>query len=89
LATMRAYLDSLDADDVEHCSVRVVIDDHWGIAAFASGLLILENTSIPNSEKHLRVDSGDVIRIWQLLVDGGIDAVVGEGWKPGYGVGDE
>lgn len=87
VARMVEHLDSLDPNDDEHPCVSLVHrESGWGIEVFASGLLILENTSIRDSERHLRAAGRDkVLALWQALALGDIQTVMAEPWAPGYG----
>src|SRR4051794_1954422 len=87
IAQMIEHLDSLDPNDQEHPSVCLVHrESGWGIEVFESGLLVLENTSIRNSQKHIRgANREKTLSLWKTLASGDIEAVMSEPWIPGYG----
>jgi len=82
---MRFHLHSLDPEDEEHGSVRLVHrESRWGLEYFGDRL-ILENTTIADSHRHLvGVSPGNAFTLWQTLSRGDIDEVMREPWKPGY-----
>ena len=85
VARMRFHLASLDPDDEEHGSVSLVHrESGWSLEYFGDRL-ILENTSVRGSEKHLvGVDQEKALELWQFLASGNLERVRAEPWKAGY-----
>ena len=84
---LRYHLSSLDSADQEHGSVRLThVATNWGIEVFSEGLLVLENTHLENSEKHVYIDSREKIFVlWKALSCGNLDVVFDSPWMVGYG----
>jgi hypothetical protein len=84
---MRDQLESLDPCDQEHPSVRLVHQETgWGVEVFASGLVVLQNSSIRGSQKHMRgIDRENALALWHALARGDIASVMKEPWLTGYG----
>jgi hypothetical protein len=82
---MRFHLNSLDPEDEEHGSVRLVHrESRWGLEYFGDRL-ILENTTMLDSHRHLiGVSTQKALELWMTLSEGKIDEVMQEPWKPGY-----
>jgi hypothetical protein len=82
---MRFHLNSLDPEDEEHGSVTLVHrESDWGLEYFGDRL-ILQNTSIAGSQRHLvGVSAENALKLWQTLSRGEIEEVMKEPWKPGY-----
>ncbi|MFJ6629992.1 hypothetical protein ACIQMR_01120 [Streptomyces sp. NPDC091376] len=81
--TMRQVLDGLtDADD-EHPDVSLSHESGWSLSAFASGLLLWENTeddSVVPGEMHT-VSREEVLRLFGLLAAGDIAAIEVLPWQ--------
>jgi hypothetical protein len=82
---MRFQLMSLDPDDIEHGSVRLVHEESgWGLEYFG-GRLILNNTSLIDAQQHIVGASLEkALELWVALANGNLERVRAEQWKPGY-----
>lgn len=82
---MRFHLNSLDPEDEEHGSVTLVHrESDWALEYFGDRL-ILQNTTIHGSQRHLTgVSVQRALELWKTLSTGNIDEVMKEPWKPGY-----
>jgi|SoiMethySBSTD1v2_1073268.scaffolds.fasta_scaffold1067435_2 hypothetical protein len=82
---MRFHLRSLDPEDEEHGSVRLVHrESGWGLEYFGDRL-ILQNTTIRGSQRHLiGISAERALELWKTLSERNIDEVMQESWKPGY-----
>ena len=82
---MRDALNELDTPDPEHPDCWLTDDSTWSIAAFASGLVILEGVA-GDETWHLKGQSKDqVLELWRLLQAGDLAEIRSRNWLPGYG----
>lgn len=64
-----------------------VIDDNsgWGLSAHRDGRLVFEHLGGQGSPRHMiPVPKERVIELWERLIQGDIDGLLLEAWKPGY-----
>jgi hypothetical protein len=79
--------DELITADREHGDVAVVHDDSgWCMSAHIDGRLIFERlgTRGKTARHMMPVPKEHVLELWKRLVDGDIDGLLKEPWKPGY-----
>lgn len=78
--------DELQASGIVDGSVAVIHDDsHWCISAYRDGGVVFECIGERNTERHLEsVPKERVLELWKRLIDGDIDGLLKEPWKPGY-----
>jgi hypothetical protein len=80
------YDELLSADD-EHPDVTVVHQDTgWSMSAYRDGRLIFGHLGDRgHGDRHMiPVSKKRVIELWIKLIEGDIDAITAEPWKPGY-----
>ena len=86
LEVLPALVRELDEADVEHPDVSVSHESEWTLSAFASGLLVWENVEEDDEPRHMRdVPRAVVLRHFETLVRGDLEAVHALPWSPGYG----
>jgi hypothetical protein len=79
--------DELLTADREHGDVAVIHDETgWSMSAHRDGRLVFERLGTRGqSARHMIPVSKDrVIELWKRLIDGDIDGLLSEPWKPGY-----
>jgi hypothetical protein len=82
---MREALNELDAADPEHPDCWLTDDSEWSIAAFESGLVVLESLA-DDGTWHLKGQSKEqVLELWRLLQAGDLPKIRSRNWLPGYG----
>ena len=83
--------DELLVADVEHPDVSVIHDGTgWCMSAYRGGGLVFGKLGDPSSERHMTgVERERVLELWKLLINGEIDRLLLEPWKPGYIGSDE
>ncbi len=76
--------DELLAADDEHPDVSVEHEDTgWCISAYRNGRIIM--SSAQGEGRHMStVPKERVIELWKRLIEGDIDGLLQEPWKPGY-----
>ncbi|MEU1890968.1 hypothetical protein [Streptomyces pristinaespiralis] len=81
--TVRQVLDGLAQADDEHPDVSMAHESGWSLSAFASGLLLRENTGhdsvIPAQMR--AVGREEVLRLFGLLAGGDIAAIETLPWR--------
>jgi hypothetical protein len=80
--------DELVTADREHGDVAVVNDDSgWCISAHRDGRLVMERlgTRGATARHMLSVTKKRTLEMWERLIDGDIDGLLKEPWRPGYG----
>jgi hypothetical protein len=79
-------LAELQLEDPEHPDCWLSDEDEWTVAAFASGLVVLENAETLEGPWHMRaVSMEDVLGLWRLLDQGNLDELRNRPWQAGYG----
>jgi len=78
--------DELLSADREHGDVSVVHEDSgWCISAHRDGRAVFENLRDRVSPRHMiPVPKERVLQLWRRLIEGDIDGILAEPWKPGY-----
>ena len=78
--------DELLTADREHGDVSVVHEDSgWSMSAHRDGRLVFEHLRTRGSQRHMiPVPKAHVLELWKRLIDGDIDRLLQEPWKPGY-----
>jgi len=77
----------LSTADREHGDVAVVNDDlGWCMSAHRDGRLVFEQlgTRGATARHMMPVAKELVLELWKRLIDGDIDSLLKEPWKPGY-----
>lgn len=77
--------DELESADQEHGDVAVVHEDTgWSMSAHRDGRLVFEHLG-SGGERHMFPVAKDlVLSFWRRLIEGNIDELMLEPWKPGY-----
>jgi hypothetical protein len=89
--TIRQLLDELDDDpeDIEHGDVWITeAASGWTLGAFVGDrqLVVLEDTNPGGVAFHqLGISRQGAFELMRRMADGGVDAIRGESWLPGYG----
>jgi hypothetical protein len=86
LESLSDLFDELLTADQEHGDVAVMHDDTgWCLSVHRDGRVIFGNLQDRRSERHMiPVSKERVLRLWKRLIDGDIDGLLKEPWKPGY-----
>lgn len=84
--TLSELYDELASSDSEHGDVSVIHEDTgWSISAHRDGRIIFGHLGRRGIAKHMiPVPKDKVLELWKRLVDGDIDGLHAEPWKPGY-----
>ncbi len=86
LDSLAALYDELSGANQEHTDVSLTHETEWSLAAFSSGLLVLENVAGEGESVHMKnVSKEKTLSLWRCLAEGKIEVVQKEDWKPGYG----
>lgn len=65
--------------------VSVIHDDSgWGISAHRDGRVVFEHLKNGGERHMIPVSKERVLALWKQLIDGDIDGLLKEPWKPGY-----
>ena len=85
LDSLSALYDELQSADREHGDVAVVHEDTgWSLSAHRDGRLVFEHLG-QGGERHMfPVSKERVLELWRRLIDGDIDGLIKEPWRPGY-----
>lgn len=67
-------------------NVSVINDDSgWGMSAHRDGRLVFEQLGGRGAPRHMiPVPKERVLELWRRLIDGDVDGLLSEPWKPGY-----
>ena len=86
LASLADLYDELLTADREHGDVAVINDDSgWCLSAHRDGRVVFGNLRDRGSERHMiPVPKERVLELWKRLIEGDIDGLLKEPWKPGY-----
>ena len=78
--------DELLTANPEHGDVAIVNQDNaWCMSAHRDGRLVFEQLSRLGNQRHLiPVPKAHVLELWLKLIDGDIEGLLAEPWKPGY-----
>ena len=87
LDSLSDLYDELLPANPEHGDVAVIHDESgWCMSAHRDGQLVFTNLADRGSNRHMKpVPKERVLELWKRLVDGDIDGLLAEPWKPGYG----
>jgi hypothetical protein len=87
LERLSVLYDELLTTDQEHGDVSVINDDsQWSMSAYRDGRLVFEKLGTRGTTaRHMtRVQKERVLELWKRLINGEIDRLLLEPWKPGY-----
>lgn len=77
--------DELRSADREHGDVAVVHDNTgWSMSAHRDGRLVFEHLGQGGERHMIPVSKERVLQLWRRLIEGDINGVLAEPWKPGY-----
>lgn len=85
LESLSLLYDELLTADREHGDVSVIHDDTgWSMSAHRDGRLVFEHLENGGERHMMYVPKSRVLELWKRLIDGDIDGLLMEPWKPGY-----
>jgi hypothetical protein len=87
LDTLPELYDELLTADQEHGDVAVVHDESgWAMSAHRDGRLVFERLgTLGGTARHMiPVPKERVLELWRRLIQGDIDGLLLEAWRPGY-----
>jgi hypothetical protein len=85
LASLSALYDELQSADREHGDVAVVHEDSgWSMSAHRDGRVVFEHLGKGMERHMIPVPKERVLELWRRLIDGDINGLLAESWKPGY-----
>lgn len=85
LESFSLLYDELLSADREHGDVSVIHDDTgWSMSAHRDGRLVFEHLENGGERHMMPVSKVRVLELWERLIDGDIDGLLTEPWKPGY-----
>lgn len=86
MANLSDLYDELLTADREHGDVAVVHEDTgWSISAHRDGRVVFEWLGRGGEPRHMiPVTKERVLTLWRWLIDGEIEALLEEPWRPGY-----
>jgi len=87
--SLSSLYDELFTSGIDDGNVAVINDDSgWCMSAYRDGRIVfgnLKDPQIQNSDCHMiPVPKERVLELWKRLIDGDIDPILQEPWKPGY-----
>jgi hypothetical protein len=75
----------LEQADREHGDVSLKHESEWCLTYTRSGTMVFENVEDGRNPIHMkRVSAVDAARLWKLLAEGHLDAILLEEWLPGH-----
>jgi hypothetical protein len=85
LESLSALYDELQTADREHGDVAIVHEDSgWSISAHRDGRVVFEHLGKGRERHMIPVPKERVLELWRRLIDGDINGLLAEPWKPGY-----
>ena len=82
---MLSALTELEKSDPEHPDCWLSDEAGWTVAAYESGMVVLENVESGEGPWHIsKIDRQFVFQLWQALQRGDLAAVRGQTWQEGY-----
>ncbi|WP_437950331.1 hypothetical protein WME98_05565 [Sorangium sp. So ce296] len=85
LESLSDLYDELASADREHGDVAVIHDDSgWSMSAHRDGRLIFEHLGRGGERHMIAVPKARVLELWKRLIEGDIEGLLAETWKPGY-----
>jgi hypothetical protein len=85
LEMLSPLYDELLTADQEHGDVSVVNEDTgWCISAHRDGRVVFGHLGTGGDRHMIAVPRERVLELWRRLIDGDIDGLLAEPWKPGY-----
>lgn len=85
LDSLSDLYEELRSADREHGDVAVVHDaTGWSMSAHRDGRLVFEHLRRGGERHMIPVPKEEVLQLWRRLIDGDIDGLLAEPWKPGY-----
>jgi hypothetical protein len=85
LESLSALYDELQSADREHGDVAVIHDDTgWCMSAHRDGRLVFEHLAQGGERHMMPVSKSRVLALWRRLIEGDIEGILTEPWKPGY-----
>ena len=86
LDSLPALFDELALSGIVDGNVAVIHDDTgWCMSAHRDGRLVFEHLGGKGDPRHMiPVPKKRVIELWKRLIDGDIDGLLAEPWRPGY-----
>ena len=86
IESLPTLYDELFTSDIVDGNVSVINDDTgWAISAFRDGRVVFGHLGVPGEDRHMfPVLKERVLELWKRLIDGDIEGLLSEPWKPGY-----
>ena len=85
LESLPDLYDELLSTDGEHGDVAVIHDEsEWSMSAHRDGRLVFEQLRDGGERHMIPVPKARVLELWGRLINGDIDGLLLEPWKPGY-----
>jgi hypothetical protein len=78
--------DELFTSGITDGDVSVINDDTgWCMSAYRDGTVVFGHLGGQGDDRHMTpVPKERVLELWKRLIDGDIDGLLSEPWKPGY-----
>jgi hypothetical protein len=77
--------DELASSGIIDGNVAVIHDDSgWCISAHRDGRVVFGHLGTGGDRHMIPVSKERVLELWRRLIDGDIDSLLAEPWKPGY-----
>jgi len=85
LESLSPLYDELLSADNEHGDVSVIHDDSgWSISAHRDGRVVFEHLARGGERHMIPMPKKRVLELWRRLIEGDIEGLLAEPWKPGY-----
>ncbi|WP_441287953.1 hypothetical protein ACSRUE_38715 [Sorangium sp. KYC3313] len=85
LDSLSDLYDELASVDREHGDVSVIHDaSGWCMSAHRDGRLVFEHLREGGERHMMPVNKTRALELWRRLIDGDIDGLLAEAWRPGY-----
>lgn len=80
-----ALYDELETASVEHGDVSVVHEDSgWCISAHRDHRVVFAHLGDGGARHMIPVSKEKVLELWRKLIEGDIESIQSEPWRPGY-----
>jgi len=84
--SLSTLYEELHSSGIVDGNVAVIHDDSgWCISAHRDGTLVFEHLGQGGERHMVAVPKERVLELWKRLIDGDIEGLLKEPWKPGYG----
>ncbi len=85
IESLSALYDELNSSHIFDGDVAVINQDNgWCISAHRDGRLVFEHLGEGGERHMIPISKERTLKLWNQLIEGDIDGLLREPWKPGY-----